>query len=294
MKQGFDEGYFIKNDQKSAIQCIEFQHQKAGVYADYHYHNYIEMLYGIDCDIQIWVDDIKETFQSGDVCLIPSMKTHYIYSKNKSNSYMVLKFSPEILTYRGQTLSELQALLPYVKKCCHGNIIIKRDSFFDNDIGTSINNIVNEWKHEEYGYELAIRGELLTILAKLLRIRENSEENNFHIINDGVTNTLLNAAYYAAENCSIISAQEAAQYAHMSYSYFSRMFKSVMGKTFSRFIIEVRIDEAKRILLTTDDSISDISQNLGFSTLSHFTYTFRKATGYTPNNYRKLHRHYER
>ena len=73
----------------------------------------------------------------------------------------------------------------------------------------------------------------------------------------------------------------------MSYSYFSRSFKSVMGKNFAKFLNEIKIDAAKRLLLTTNKTITEISMETGFSSSSHFISNFSKSVGITPLAYRK-------
>ncbi len=290
MNQGFDEGYYIKNSQRSSIHCIEFNHKTPGVYAIFHYHNYIEILYGLDCDITVWIDDREESFCSGDICLISPMETHYMYSRNQNNHYQVIKFSPELLSYKGQTLAETRVLLPYLQKHYHKNHIIKKEFLSSIDVFQSFQHIFQEWKTEELGFEFAIRGEILNLFSKLLRTKGEGKIFLPTTIDDETTTTILATASYITENLSVISAQDAARHAHMSYSYFSKMFKQVMGKSFSHFLIDARIDEAKRLLLTTDISISEISSNVGFSSLSHFIYTFRKNTDTTPSNYRILNK----
>lgn len=70
-------------------------------------------------------------------------------------------------------------------------------------------------------------------------------------------------------------------------NYISSKFHKVIGKTIKRFIVDVRLESAHRMLLTTDASITDICFSVGFTSLAHFLRTFKAKYGQSPNAYRK-------
>ena len=74
----------------------------------------------------------------------------------------------------------------------------------------------------------------------------------------------------------------------LSRPYLSQKFHKEAGKTLYSFIMDEKIEEAKRLILYSGRSISSISQYLGFSSLGHFSALFKKSTGYTPTEYRNL------
>ena len=77
---------------------------------------------------------------------------------------------------------------------------------------------------------------------------------------------------------------------HMGYSkeYLCRLFRSETGKTLHSYIIANKITEAQNMLRYTNYCIAEISENLGFSSVSHFHRSFRSLTGITPHAYRLL------
>ncbi|MEB2786068.1 AraC family transcriptional regulator [Algoriphagus persicinus] len=85
-----------------------------------------------------------------------------------------------------------------------------------------------------------------------------------------------------------ISLEEVAEQAYMSKEAFCRFFKLRTRRTFTKYVQQLRITEAKKLLLETDLSISQISFQVGFQTLSHFNKTFRSLTEMTPKDWRKL------
>ena len=91
---------------------------------------------------------------------------------------------------------------------------------------------------------------------------------------------LLSKSYTA-----VIRRQNAALF--LSRSRLSTRFKAETGKNLSDYIAEERIEEAKRLLVYTDKSLSAVSAYLCFSSQSHFSRTFKKFTGRTPADYRE-------
>jgi AraC family transcriptional regulator len=74
--------------------------------------------------------------------------------------------------------------------------------------------------------------------------------------------------------------------ANMSSYHFIRVFKNAVGKTPHEYLLDLKINEAKRLLLKKDKSIVDICLESGFNDVSHFTRIFKKRTGLTPKEYR--------
>lgn len=74
---------------------------------------------------------------------------------------------------------------------------------------------------------------------------------------------------------------------HVNPSYFSALFSQEMGRTFTDYILELRIEKAKDLLRNTNMDILDISGSAGFENQSYFTKIFRKRTGMTPRKYRQ-------
>ena len=84
-----------------------------------------------------------------------------------------------------------------------------------------------------------------------------------------------------------ISLEDIAKHIRFSTIYFHNAFTAYFGKTPHAYLTEKRLDTAKILLLTTDNPISEIIEACGFSSHSHFDYTFKKAFGITPSAYRK-------
>ena len=86
-----------------------------------------------------------------------------------------------------------------------------------------------------------------------------------------------------------VSVEDLALEVCLSRPYLSRKFKAETGENLTDFILKQKIEEAKRLLLYSDKSLTSIGLYLGFSSSSHFTRTFKKYVGCKPKEYKKLH-----
>jgi AraC-like DNA-binding protein len=84
-----------------------------------------------------------------------------------------------------------------------------------------------------------------------------------------------------------VSIERLAAIANYSPAQFRRLFTKLMGQSPSAYIANIRINNAKVLLKTTDKRISDIAVEVGFFDHSHFIRTFKKLVGSTPAEYRK-------
>ncbi len=93
---------------------------------------------------------------------------------------------------------------------------------------------------------------------------------------------------YMRRNCTQrITLEDAADKAHLSPSYFSRLFRARTGRTFTDYLTRLRIDHAKRLLGQTELDMAQIAAQSGFYDQSHFTRAFKGVTGLTPGAYRR-------
>ncbi|MDD6279982.1 MAG: AraC family transcriptional regulator [Oscillospiraceae bacterium] len=83
-----------------------------------------------------------------------------------------------------------------------------------------------------------------------------------------------------------LTVRMAAQYLQIDPTYLSKLFSKEVGISFREFIINARVNAAKKMIVYSDFSYLEISLSLGFSSQSAFTSTFKKITGMTPGRFR--------
>ena len=78
------------------------------------------------------------------------------------------------------------------------------------------------------------------------------------------------------------------------YSYISRLFSEVEGITIEQFFILQKIEKVKEWLVYGEFNLSEISYQLGYSSVAHLSAQFKKVTGLTPSHFKRIgssHRH---
>lgn len=283
-----DEGYATENGQILTISCIDFHTSHIGHIAPMHYHNYIEILYGNSCDCVVYISEKCYDFRSGDLCFINTKQPHFLISKTAPTSYFVIKFSPSILSYNEQNLSELKYILPVLSANEEFSAVIKKDALQSAKIKKIIADTYNEWFNSNICREFVLRGQILQLFSELMRAWDIN--HSFFLEptpTDSTSYDILKAVPYITENYAGVTEKDVADHCKISYSYFSHLFKKFFGCSFSKYLTITRLEAAKRRLLVTNDSITTIAHEVGFSSSSHFISAFKQNFNTTPLAFRK-------
>ena len=129
---------------------------------------------------------------------------------------------------------------------------------------------------------LEINGVLLELLDVLVRSSRPSEKQRPGEI-------MVACSYFLEHYQEDIDLAKCAADVHMSLSRFSHLFTENMGISPYRFVLVLRIDSAKELLLYSNMSIREIAESTGFSDATYFSRLFRKYVGVSPQKYRKMH-----
>ena len=93
-------------------------------------------------------------------------------------------------------------------------------------------------------------------------------------------------SYIRAHFRENITRDDVAAVAFITPNYLSKQFRNKMGMNMREYINQIRIEEAKRMLLTTNLSVSEVAGLVGYDNISYFSTVFRKHTGMTPVDWR--------
>lgn len=130
--------------------------------------------------------------------------------------------------------------------------------------------------------------EMLTLLLRniFILIRRSLEINkNF---TDTMEKEVSYAIYYFRDNFNKeINVDEYAQSLNISVSWFIRCFRQITGMTPLQYVINLRISNAQMLLETSDYTISQIAESVGYENALYFSRLFHKQTGISPKEYRK-------
>jgi AraC-like DNA-binding protein len=81
--------------------------------------------------------------------------------------------------------------------------------------------------------------------------------------------------------------KELSRAAHVSPRHFSRSFRRIFGETPYQYLLSRRLERARYLLRTTDDSVAQICLAVGFTSVGSFTSTFTRHVGVSPTTYRR-------
>lgn len=87
----------------------------------------------------------------------------------------------------------------------------------------------------------------------------------------------------------MISLEAVSGHVQLNSSYFSALFKKRVGMGFAEYVLDLRIQEAKRLLVETNLTVANIAVMVGYHDPKHFAKLFRKVCQIKPNEYRKLY-----
>lgn len=146
---------------------------------------------------------------------------------------------------------------------------------------------------QEDVYQLLARNRLLEILAlarrNLVNHQTTGQEKKEKSREEAAALMQQAARYICSHYDQPLTLEELAGLVHMTPTYFSRKFKEITDFRLKEYITYVRILEAEKRLLNTEDSITEIAMQCGFSDGNYFGDVFTRIKGSSPREYRKTH-----
>ncbi len=129
-------------------------------------------------------------------------------------------------------------------------------------------------------------GIILNEIAQRIAL-EHGDECNIDITPQH-SKSIEQAIDYITNNFSRhISLKEIAGLVGFNEEYFSRLFKKECGINYSDFVINIRMEEAKLLLLSTSLNIGEIAEKIGIASSAYFSQLFRKYSGLSPSQFRE-------
>ncbi len=94
--------------------------------------------------------------------------------------------------------------------------------------------------------------------------------------------------HYQNEKLKINLSTYLAEDLKQDYSTLSNLFSETEGTTIEHYFIYQKIERAKELLIYNELTLSEIAFQLNYSTVSHLSNQFKKVTGFSPSNFKKL------
>ena len=128
---------------------------------------------------------------------------------------------------------------------------------------------------------------LFELLLMILQMRLDEDGAISHTTT--LSPPILDAIFYMEKNYSQNpTLEETAAVAGYSPAYFSKLFHAQLGKSYSDYFATIKLKHVENLLLSTDKTITEIALDTGYRHVSNLSEHFKKLTGMSPLQYRKL------
>ena len=245
-----------------------------------HSHDFHELIYCIDSK--------SERFRKGDLYFYPAGQKHSLeYETDSSVKLYQLYFSEELFSASVNIEKEALFILGQIKLYLKKGNLVRLSRIGSERISKLFESMRWEFNKRYRGYSWTIRLKLIELLVTVVRDRQFTipirGEMGKPLSNSHIQDVLL---YLDADYMNRITVESILQFCPLSRSHFHSLFKQETGMTFIQYLNQIRCDRAGKLLITTDDTILDISLKTGFNNLSHFCHTFKEIKGTSPAKYR--------
>lgn len=255
-----------------------------------HFHNCLEIGICYSDSGIIEIDDEKIPFQAGDVTCLPRYLPHTTYSSPDTQSLWVYLFVDPDELFKNLFRASEQNLENPLSSFRNYKFILNKAQY--PKVYSLATTIVDEMQHQQPNYQESVKGLMLALYIELLRIHHNEKDtqtikttkneespNQFFAmapVIDAIYNNYMNP----------ITVEDLAALSNLSTTHFRRLFHETMGTSPLDFINSTRIDEACKLLRSSDDSILNISEKVGFRSISSFNRFFVKLMHVSPREWR--------
>lgn len=262
----------IKIAQGEKISCEEIDGVNDNM-SEPHFHEFFELYYLESGERYQMIQNELIIMKPGDFIILPTYVLHHSFGRED------VAFKRIVLYFY---IEEIESEEMYQK-------LLNDFRFYpyNKNTGFSIHRLLEMLLDEEEKNNI-LSGEYKKTLLNLLLItilRQSKPE-----VRNRDTNRINQVIHYIHNNyMSDLSLEVLSKLFFISKYHLSREFKKRTSKTVVQYINKTRIMHAERKIMETKKSLTEISHETGFSSLTHFNRVFKSETNLTPSEYRKIY-----
>lgn len=253
----------------------------------WHFHAEVELVWIRRGRGLRYVGGHVEAFEAGDLVLLGGGLPHTWASAHDWRhwcEWTVLQLQPELWGTAFWQLPELRDLQALFVEAGRGVQFLGRRTW---DVGRRLDALLHR-----PAYTLEATVEVLEIFRRLLALQRrplNPDTATLPAERDARLEALL--ALIQQRATGLLTQEECARAVHMSPAAFSRWFKARTGRTFQRYLNELRVANACARLAAGKENTTQAAFACGYGCLANFYRRFREATGLSPREFCSLTRH---
>ena len=256
------------------------QGETIGLISSWHYHDELELLPVYEGELVIGFEDEELKAVPGDVIFVNAGVPHTTHSYVPHSTGLVQFRESDFVN------GELPRIIRYSRKMRGMEntpvAIIRSEELLD-----TVTEIIEEGKSGKLASDFFVRAAIYKALGILYRMGFLKDADSMLAERD-VQKILPVLSHVNTSYAEDIKLSEAAEMLSFDESYFCRLFKNATGATFTEYLNFVRISKAEKLLKKTQKSILEISEAVGFSSVSYFNRIFKKYHHVSPRAYRGL------
>ena len=255
-------------------------------------HKYFEILYLCSGSANCHIQDKFLPFGEGDLAIVGSTLYHRVECQSSTPlTIAALFFEPDLIRCEGGSDSA-EYLTPFLLQDSEFPHVVPAETGIPNQVLELMLRIRSELPAVSPRGRLAVKTYLKMILILLVN-RYASYAGTVETFQrqQRDLDRLLPLFRFLGDNCGrAIQVREVSRICGMSESHFISFFKRVTGLSFMKYLNHYRVERSQALLVNTDESMANISQEMGFCDQSYFGTVFRKLVGMTPAAYRRRFR----
>lgn len=251
-----------------------------------HTHEGVEVYFFIQGNANYVVGDDIYELSPGDMLLFKGSIMHRVNPSQET---------PYLRSY-------VNFMPSYLEDAAPPELAAKLLSLFDSPSGLLIRWLPDEWESvknsfrsmqqerekETFGYELMLKTHLLQLLIRIYRKSKRlADLPPYQQISHSQATVRRILQFLNQSYTQNLNLDEIAKELHINKYYMCHCFKEVTGYTINTYLMSKRVEEAKKLLLDSDEPIGAISEQLGFNSPVQFSRTFKQYVGASPQQFRK-------
>ncbi|WP_342439654.1 AraC family transcriptional regulator [Paenibacillus sp. FSL L8-0436] len=249
-----------------------------------HWHNDLEIIYVLEGSIRMGINSETRVLLAGDLAVCSSGDIHYYDSKDNKSKLIFVIFNPSLIGFPAGWPLNMRLISPFREN----RPATPEDEVINSRLSAIMQELLQEHVQKLPHHEQLMIGLLHELCALILRNMPldivNPHKDKRRITNMKIMQEVLE--YLDVNYMHPITLADAARHANMSLFYFSRFFKSISGMSYIAYLNSIRVNQAERLLLSTDKSILDIALECGFSNIRTFNRVFKQVKLRTPSELR--------
>jgi AraC-like DNA-binding protein len=251
-------------------------------------HDYFELAYVCSGEASLEIQDRSLPLHEGGLAVVGSTLYHRFECRSHPPvTLAVLFFQPDLIRADGGP-DNAEYLMPFLLQDPHFPHVVPATESIPSQVFQLMQRIRGELPAHSRRARLAVKTYLKMILILLVNKYDSyaGTVDTFRRQQRALERLRPLFEHLEKHFGESTHVQEAARICGMSESHFMNFFKRATGQSFMAYLNHCRMERAQTLLVMTDKSVSDISQETGFCDQSYFGTVFRKLVGMTPAGYR--------